>query len=768
MPPEYRDVTYLDVFFLKSNPQFGWICGYEGKTLRTTNGGKTWLGSRLFNRFGAPQEAQLESITFLNENVGYTSGPKLNENGDGLIYKSTDGGATWFDVTPNNVSDLWGNYFIDENFGVVIGGGCGSSQYFWRTTNGGTSWESLIYNQPDSKMADAIIYSKDGLGYAIGSGWLWKTGNGGSTWLPIHSTGKADWHEELTNIDQTFLIPYSDGCFGNTVTNVGGVKFSQDEGRTWLQYSTGVPMFGTFLIDKNRGWAAGFNRTIVYTYDGGKNWTSNNCGIKPGDNLDDIYFINDTTAWVVGNGVYEFFIPNATAPVITVSKGNPDFKICEGDTITLTANDGYDAYIWSTGQSGKQIKVFKTGQYSVRGIIDSICYDGMSQWVDVKYFDKYQPVFKLSSGGMPCEGDTVIVEIENNFLDYEWFDGSKDKIIEVTKESDVSVVLTDTNGCKLSGSIKITFSPKPKPKIKSYGRLNFCIGDSVDLSTTEQYTDYKWYEVNNNVSISSQKTITVTQSGEFYVVVNNANGCDGISDTVQVTVKNEKNALDFLFSANENILDLDSAYFSMLNCKMLKILNKSDKDISLDDVYILRNIAFSSPQSQFPVIIKANSEASVKICFSPDRFGQNIDTLLLSDICSDHFIKLLGMGITEEFIDNSKCDVPLKFEMTNLKNSVVTFGLGQIYPNPATSKISVNFSASTDDFSDLTNNIKLWVMNSIGSVSKVQHTIFINPVSEKLLNGEIIIDTSELLPGLYVVAFDIYGKVISGNFTVVR
>lgn len=115
MPADYVNVIYLDVTFLRSNPLYGWACGYEGKTIRTTDGGKTWQGSRIFNTFGFPIDAQLESITFLNESVGYVSGPTSSLNGQGVIFKTINGGVDWFNITPSNVEDLWGNFFLNES-----------------------------------------------------------------------------------------------------------------------------------------------------------------------------------------------------------------------------------------------------------------------------------------------------------------------------------------------------------------------------------------------------------------------------------------------------------------------------------------------------------------------------------------------------------------------------------------------------------------------------------------------------------------------------
>jgi photosystem II stability/assembly factor-like uncharacterized protein len=108
IPDEYKDNVYLDVFFLPDNPDLGWVCGFQSAVLRTTDGGETWQGARV-----PVNGMQLESIMFLNDTLGYASGPNSSttEN-EGNVFKSTDGGETWFDISPDdNNFTLWGFVF---------------------------------------------------------------------------------------------------------------------------------------------------------------------------------------------------------------------------------------------------------------------------------------------------------------------------------------------------------------------------------------------------------------------------------------------------------------------------------------------------------------------------------------------------------------------------------------------------------------------------------------------------------------------------------
>lgn len=176
LPLPYSTGYYLDVFFLKSDPRYGWACSIEGYVVRTTDGGITWRGSQTSRKF-------LEYIQFLTPLIGYTSGPAG-------LYKSTDGGATWRDITPPdpNGEQGWGSYFLNQNEGVYLVGGCATSvQAFYRTTDGGVTFTASYQTEPRSGLSDALLYD-DGSGYALSSGVLWNTSDYGRSWRKYAKT----------------------------------------------------------------------------------------------------------------------------------------------------------------------------------------------------------------------------------------------------------------------------------------------------------------------------------------------------------------------------------------------------------------------------------------------------------------------------------------------------------------------------------------------------------------------------------------------------
>lgn len=322
VPITYKSNYWLDIYFLPANQNYGWVCGFNGLTMRTTDGGNSWSGSAVSRRFN------LESIHFPTQLIGYTSG-------DAGVYKTVNGGMTWMDVTPPSAITIWGLYFVDADYGIAIGGGCTTNrQQFWLTTNGGVSWSVFEDFEPNSGLTDAIIYDKNGLGYAVSSGLLWITNDGGKTWNIHKSSGTKLWQEEITHSGNSFLFPYAGTTCGGGGQN-GGMRFSVNGGDTWRDFNTGRPMFGAFLINSTTGWACGDGRSVYYTSDGGANWQNKNCGIDETANLDDIWFRSPDDGWVVGDGIYRM-----TEDENAVSRDIIEFKeACETteqlDTLSL-------------------------------------------------------------------------------------------------------------------------------------------------------------------------------------------------------------------------------------------------------------------------------------------------------------------------------------------------------------------------------------------------------------------------------------------------
>lgn len=694
IPRPYDNAYYLDVYFLESNPRFGWACGKDGVVARTTDGGDSWQVTVI------PFAYQLESIHFVNERVGYTSGLYNGPNTTSAIFKSTDGGRTWTNVSPFGNIDVWGTFFLTENTGMTIGGGCQNDQQFYRTTDGGRSWRVFRTNIPNSGLSDLIIDKNTGIGYAVSSGWIWRTTDFGMTWNLFSKSGNNDWQEEITLNGNTFLLPYSEGCTGG---GDGGARISTDMGKSWRQFNWGIPMFGSFLNTPQSGWVVGWQRSAYYTSDAGKTWHLKNCGIPANADLDDIWFINDTLGFVVGLGIYKFIGLNIEKPKILTSTTGP---YCEGDTVILYLNRTYDQYKWSDGSTSPTLKVTKSGTYWAFAQHNE-CDSATSDPITITFLPKTNLSLKLSDTTKLCEGDTVWVTASGDFLEFNWSDGQTGSNALFTKSGKYYITAIDKNGCKTRDSISLNFSPLPIAEIVVSGPTNFCIGDSTLLSSKFPSFSYKWIDSSGNV-ISNEKSIKVFQSGTFRLLLENEFGCSSISNPVSVIVRYDTNKLALSY---QPFLQIDSTQFPKISCSKLKIENISWQTQTITNISLFRNLAFSIPQSQLPIIIPPFSTVEVTVCFSPLKMGIDRDTIYIGDLCTPHMLPLVAYGIPNEYQSNTRCDVPLQFTTLDIIDNT-DFIIEKPIPNPATNSIKFQIAVKSDEI------IEISISNVVGKILK--------------------------------------------------
>lgn len=677
LPFPYNGSYWLDVYFLPNDSLYGWVCGaatdppmasQDGAVLRTTDGGKTWAGVTLNNT------QMLESVHFLNRRVGYTSGT-------GGIFKSVDGGATWNEVTPEGDTTGWGCHFVNENVGVYVGGGCGNEkQQFYRTSDGGNSWSLYETFTPESGLTDPLLLEENGLGYASSSGIIWRTSNGGRTWEPWVSTGQRYWQEEITNFGESFLVPTSgSGCAGGGTG--GQLRFTTDGGNSWTRFNTGANMFGTFLLNAKTGWGCGYGAKVLYTSDAGENWRPFDCGVEPTDDLDDIFFINNDWGWVVGRHIYEF---RRVAPMpirIIISRQMP---VCEGDTVILTAEPGFENYRWSNGKFGDEIIVTTGGEYTVDAYQRSNCTEVQAK-VSVTIFPKQNPKVLLTGRTVLCDNDTSLISM-GDWIRFNpvWSNGSREKELRVWDSGIYWFSGIDSNGCAfVSDTLRFIKKQPIKPQIIPLAKIAFCTGDSTILTATDGFARYEWS--------NGEKTqrVVIKERGKYIVKAYDADGCNGTSDSIEISVYNINNNLTFDLLSDRNAVVFDSVLSRKIYCKTIRVKNNAQYSIT-PLPYLIHNVSFSIPPSQFPLVIAPNEEKNLTLCFTADTIGFHTDTLIVEDTCRPNRVALMSsVKILGDTVFRSQCDIPLHVRMTRAGNS---YYIAPPYPNPSNDAFTVSIT----------------------------------------------------------------------------
>lgn len=219
--------------------------------------------------------------------------------------------------------------------------------------------------------------------------------------------------------------------------------------------------------------------------------------------------------------------PNPT-PVIT-SSGSLD--LCAGSTLVLSSSVA-SGNVWSpNGETSQSILISNPGTFSVTVTDVNGCI-GTSAPVTINGVPIPQtPLITASGLTTFCQGDSIILT-SNSASGNLWSPGGETTPEIIVNSGGVySLTTTDTNGCvSQPASVTITVNPLPVANITADGPTTFCQGGSVNLISSST-TGNVWSP--NGETISQ---INVTSSGNYSVLVTDANACSALSNTIQVTV----------------------------------------------------------------------------------------------------------------------------------------------------------------------------------------------------------------------------------------
>lgn len=212
-------------------------------------------------------------------------------------------------------------------------------------------------------------------------------------------------------------------------------------------------------------------------------------------------------------------------PLPNVSAG-PDRILCSGNSVALTAS-GANLYTWSPGgQTTPTINVSPTAttSYTVTGTNANGCSNTDVVQVTVNS----SPVVNAGNDQAVCAGTSVNLTA-SGATTYQWQPGgSSNQSLTVTPSSTTTYTVTGSNaaGCTSTDAVTVTVNPIP---IVNLSQVFFCDGSSAILDAGNPGSTYAWS------TGETTRTITVTDSGNYSVVVTSGAGCQSNS-TALITV----------------------------------------------------------------------------------------------------------------------------------------------------------------------------------------------------------------------------------------
>ena len=232
--------------------------GVANIVFKSTDGGQTWQDISK----GLPENLQKDSIR----------GNSFFANDKGLFLRVENG---FYHSTPNATAPFWTKeIFPDEHSSIAPGKSGIFANNYWgvnlRTTNGTSVWSPIFENIQASRMR-SVFETAGGTIFILTARGLFKTANNGKTWKTVHTEGMdgnlAESNGVLVAVSMRRIIRSTDnGENWTSVISEDGVVFDVKPIKGGFAAITAGSESGT--------------RSLRTSYDAGKTWQPIDAGIQ--------------------------------------------------------------------------------------------------------------------------------------------------------------------------------------------------------------------------------------------------------------------------------------------------------------------------------------------------------------------------------------------------------------------------------------------------------------------------------------------------------
>jgi photosystem II stability/assembly factor-like uncharacterized protein len=503
---------------------------------------------------------------------------------DGGIYKSTDWGTSWTDLSNGlGITQFYRIGCSQTDPGFIIGGTQDNGSHIlkngvWDHIGGGDGMECLIdYSNPD------IYY------FSLYYGSITRVKD------------SSNWQREIINQNKTgeqggWITPYELNPINPQIIYAGfkNVWKSEDQGNNWTKISN-FSTSGTLDVLE----VAPSDTSVIYAANSTNIWTTKNSGaswdvlaLPPVaisyiaiDPKDANHFWATHSGYLDGYKVTEFKNGgwkniSGTLPIVPINsivcqKGNPEILYIATDIGVFyfdaysndwqPYNDGLPTVIVSELEINYLSNKLRAGTFG-RGIWEA----------DLMQCELIAPTVKAKGSVDFCIGDSVTIEADSTAYPYfRWSNGETKKSITVNKSGSYYVVVGNGSCYAKSEDIDINVIIPPTINMNLIGNNPLCDGDSLIIYLPPfGYQSYQWS------TNETGRKIKITAPGIYYAIGTTADGCIGYSDTVQVSVIPKPAKPQVYRSSNTLSTDEAASYKWFYNDKQMDSSDTRSIDIT--------------------------------------------------------------------------------------------------------------------------------------------------------------------------------------------
>jgi hypothetical protein len=302
------------------------------------------------------------------------------------VHKKTAGSPAWQQMGANQLPSFPGTKIMRDNSGTLYAcfstiNGYGKTGVF-KSTDGGVSWTDISGGIPIPSSVAWVIFGDLEIGpggvlYVYVNNEIFRSTNGGASWTSIMQFINSSFIDmDITSAGHLYV--YS---LPMTITPV--LEVTTDQGATFSTVNTGslwLTQYADLIIDKQDSLYIKDNN-IIHKRNGIGNWTALPAGgwdvNNPYSSYTKVYFDNTNGIYVSTNGEGMYYSPNGTTWT-NISAGIPTYNSTAFGTVMLTLVDlCFDSnntpYARSFDEEGGNILgVYK---FSVPNAIDELVKD---------------------------------------------------------------------------------------------------------------------------------------------------------------------------------------------------------------------------------------------------------------------------------------------------------------------------------------------------------------------------------------------------------